>query len=376
MLNVTVADLSADPHPILHRLRDTEPVAWIPALKAWLVTSHRLGVEVMLDAESFTVDDPRFSTQQVIGPSMLSLDGSEHRRHRDPFAGPFRARRIKELEDFTNERARRLADAAALTDFGDLRKEVAGPLAVDVMAHVLDLSDVATGDLLGWYEDIVAAVHAVTSGEDVPQSGNAAFGKLKDAVLRNSTSSRLLRDVDEDGQLSADEVVSNVAVLLFGGIVTSESSSAIAFKYLLEDRELQGELAADSTLVPAFVEESLRIEPSAAAVDRYATRDVSLGGAEIATGDLVRVSLSAANRDPEVFSEPDRFDLARPNLARNLTFARGPHACLGVHLARMEAIAALNALAGRAASLRALPGQEVTGLVFRTPGTVSYVKSP
>src|SRR5205807_5805043 len=100
-------------------------------------------------------------------------------------------------------------------------------------------------------------------------------------------------------------------------------------------------------LVDRAVDESLRLEPAAAAVDRYATETVRLAGAEIATGDLVRVSITAANRDPAVFAEPDRFDLERPHPRRHLSFAHGRHVCLGVHLARLEARAALAGLLAR-----------------------------
>ena len=87
---VTVADLTADPHPVLARLRAAEPVSWLPALEGWLVTRRDLAEQVLRDARGFTVDDPRFTTARVVGPSMLSLDGSEHRRHRDPFARALR----------------------------------------------------------------------------------------------------------------------------------------------------------------------------------------------------------------------------------------------------------------------------------------------
>ena len=82
---ITLADLDRDPHPWLARLRDTEPVSWLPALNGWLVTRHDLAVTVMRDSAAFTVDDPRFSRRRVVGPSMLSLDGAEHGRHRAPF---------------------------------------------------------------------------------------------------------------------------------------------------------------------------------------------------------------------------------------------------------------------------------------------------
>ncbi|HEU4894868.1 MAG TPA: cytochrome P450 [Acidimicrobiia bacterium] len=368
---VSVDELATDPHPVLASLRRDAPVAWIPDLEAWLVTTHALCTEVMLDADTFTVDDPRFSTQQVIGPSMLSLDGVDHRRHRDPFAPPFRAAAIAGLRTEIEAESKRLVATVAAEGGGDLRSMVAAPLAVSVMAGVLDLGDVTVSDVLAWYQDIVEAVHVVTAGGAVPRSGLDAFESLKAAVSGNMASSRLLGPVDEAGSLGVDEIVSNVAVLLFGGIVTSESSTAIAFHHLIADPRAQQALREDRSKVKAFVEETFRIEPSAAAVDRYATRDVDLAGARIQQGDLVRVSLSAANRDPAVFHDPDRLDWDRDNLGRNLTFARGPHACLGIHLARLETAAAVDALLDEpTADLHSPHLAPVEGLVFRVPATV------
>lgn len=364
--SVSVGDLSGDPHPILHKLRSTEPVAWVDSLSAWLVTGYDLCVEVMLDPDTFTVDDPRFSTGQVIGPSMLSLDGVDHRRHRDPFGGPFRSAAVNQLREFSASTAARLLADVAARGSGDLRAKVAGPLAVAVMAKALDLEDVDVDDVLGWYEEIVAAVHTVTAGGDVPASALAAFEDLKGAVARNRSSSSLLDSVEE--ALTVDEIASNVAVLLFGGIVTSESSSAIAFRYLLRNPDMAKLLREDRSKVRGFVEEAFRLEPSAAAVDRYATRDVRIGDAAIRAGELVRVSLSAANRDPSVFKAPDRFDMARANHGRNVTFARGPHGCLGIHLARLETVAAVDALLDHQVDAGQLDGIE--GLVFRAPATV------
>lgn len=84
--SVTIDQLTEDPHPVLARLRAEEPVSWLPALGGWLVTRRGLVEQVLRDPDGFTVDDPRFTTARVVGPSMLSLDGPEHRRHRDPFA--------------------------------------------------------------------------------------------------------------------------------------------------------------------------------------------------------------------------------------------------------------------------------------------------
>src|SRR5918996_2313982 len=93
---VTLAELESDPHPVLARLREHEPVSWLPALDGWLVTRRDLALAVMRDTDTYTVDDPRFSTARVVGPSMLSLDGAAHRRHRAPFAPRFRLKAVRE----------------------------------------------------------------------------------------------------------------------------------------------------------------------------------------------------------------------------------------------------------------------------------------
>jgi cytochrome P450 len=126
---------------------------------------------------------------------------------------------------------------------------------------------------------------------------------------------------------------------------------------------------ADRGLIPAAIEESLRLEPAAAVVDRYATSDTQLGGARIRAGDQVTVSIAGANRDPAVFADPDRFDVRRINAAKHLAFAHGPHFCLGAHLARLEALIAVATLLDLLPGLRLDERYPATprGLVFRKP---------
>jgi cytochrome P450 len=168
-------------------------------------------------------------------------------------------------------------------------------------------------------------------------------------------------------------------VLLFGGIETSEGANATALWHLLVEPARLAAVRDDPDRIRVAVEESLRLEPAAARVDRYATRDVELGGATIAAGDLVVVSLTAANRDPEAFTDPDRYDLDRPDAARHLAFARGPHACVAAHVARLEAAATVEAVLERLpVDLRLDEGASAppTGLVFRKPAAVAAVWTP
>jgi cytochrome P450 len=387
---ITLAELDADPHPALARLRAAEPVSWLPSLEGWLVTRHDLVLAAMRDAVAFTVDDPRFSTAQVVGPSMLSLDGSEHDRHRAPFVGPFRAAEVAgRFAQSTEDEANRLIDEFAPAGAAELRRAFAGPMATAIVTQALGLDRAEVDDVLGWYDAIVASVTSITAGAGATSAGREAFAGLSArlrTVIEGGDRSSLLAAAAGAGTLSAEQVISNAAVLLFGGIETTEGMIATAALYLL-DRARAGagmgperaEAAlADPAALSAAIDESLRLEPAAAVVDRYATADVVLGDAPIARGDLVRLSITGANRDPAVFADPDVFDPQRPNLRRHVAFAQGPHVCVGVHLARLEARAALGALLARLPGLRLDPERpaEVRGLVFRKPQRLDVVWEP
>ena len=417
---ITLVDLDRDPHPWLARLREAEPVSWLPDLHGWLVTRHDLAVAVMRDSAAFTVDDPRFSTARVVGPSMLSLDGAAHGRHRAPFTKGFgRAEIYARLAAFVVAEADRLVAAMRPDGAGDLRRALAGPLAVAVVAEALGLGDADPATVLDWYAAIVGSVSALAgehgqapAGEDVRTdqarrdqvraAGAEAFGSLSArlteviesaseppsllaaaASAREDGTSRTAGDGtsrtagdgtagNSDGAgalpLTTAEVISNAAVIMFGGIETTEGMISNVILHLLRHPGQLALVRADTALVPNAVEESLRLEPAAAVVDRYATRDVMLGGAQIRAGDLVTVSLAGAGRDPAVYQDPDTFDVRRSNARLNLAFAHGPHFCLGAHLARLEAQAAVRAvLTLPDLSLDQAHQAAPRGLVFRKP---------
>lgn len=360
----TLRELHEDPHPLLARLRTAEPVSWLAVRDGWLVTRYDLAVSVLRDPTTFTVDDPRFSTSQVVGPSMLSLDGADHTRHREPFAHPFRPSGVQDrFAGFIEAEADRLISAFRPTGSAELRREFAGPLAVAVVTEALGLRDVSVDTVLSWYAAIVAAVSEVSAGGPVTAAGKDAFAELRVAVTRTLGSNE---------GLSQDEVASNAAVLMFGGIDTTEGMILNAVLHLLGDPATLALVRDDPALLPNAVEESIRLEPAAAVVDRYATGDVELGGAGIRRGDLVSVSIAGANRDPAVFSDPDRFDIRRANARLNLAFAQGPHFCLGAQLARTETTIAVGRLLDRLPGLRldADHPNAPRGLVFRKPPTL------
>ncbi len=393
---VTLADLEGDPHPLLARLRQQEPVSWLPALNGWLVTRRDLALRVLRDSAAFTVDDPRFSTARVVGPSMLSLDGAEHGRHRGPFSPGFSPAQVRSrLAGYVEAEAGRLVAALRPRGAADLRPGLAGPLAVGAVAEALGLGQTDPATVLEWYSAIVAAVSALAGApgppaapsppdQGVSASGAQAF-RMLDASLRAVIAAAdsqvsLVADAAAAGNgtgLSTDEVVSNAAVLMFGGIETTEGMISNVILHLLGHPAQLAQVTADPGLVPAAVEESLRLEPAAAVVDRYATRDLRIGPASVQPGDLVTVSLAGAGRDPAVFTDPDVFDVRRPNARLHLAFAHGPHFCLGAHLARLEAQAAVRAVL-RLPGLRLDPDHPSAprGLVFRKPPTLDVRWDP
>ena len=372
---LTLGELDEQLHPSLHRLRQAEPIAWVPSLQAWLVTSYDECVQIMRDATTFTVDHPGFSTAQVIGSSMLSLDGDTHLRHRLPFEHAFRKRAV--LDRFTKQivtQANTLIDGFGAHGQAELRREFAGRIAVHTMLVTLGIEHIGVNALLQWYDAIVDAVTQVTAGQAVSADGQQAFDALQATLLpalQQDPSSSLLAAASDMAQtLTAREIVSNAAVLLFGGIETTEGMIVNALYHLLSYPDWMATLREAPDYLPNAIEESLRLEPAASVVDRYATRDVILGGAFIEAGDLVRVSLAGANRDPSVWANPDEFNPMRDNLRSHLTFAQGAHVCLGLHLARLEAHEALQPILERLHGIRfaddrARAEAHPRGLVFR-----------
>jgi cytochrome P450 len=267
--------------------------------------------------------------------------------------------------------ARRVGAVAAEPGRAELRGALAGPVAASVVADALGLDghdDHVVDELLGWYRAIVDSVSGAGAGNPVTDAGATAMSALRDALERciDTDPTSLLGEVAARSELSTGEVVANAAVVMFGGIETTEAMILNAVWFIL--RSGWRPAGPGPAAVADAVEESLRLEPAAAEVDRYATVDTSIGDTAIPAGSFVVVSLAGANRDPAEFADPDRFDPSRPNLRRQLAFATGPHVCLGMDLARLETCHAVSAL------LAALPGLRLgeaspapSGLVFRKP---------
>jgi cytochrome P450 len=306
---------------------------------------------------------------------MLSLDGAEHSRHREPFVPLSHPARVRaRYTGFIETHADRLISKIRPTGNAELRRQFAGPLAAMVVTEALGLRDVEVDAVLSWYSTIVGAVSEAMPEKPVSATGVETFDRLRTAVVRaidKPGNASLLTEVaaSAPGGLNRDEVVSNAAVVMFGGIDTTEGMILNAVRHLLEDPEAHALVLGNADLLPGAIEESIRLEPAAALLDRYATRDVELGNAQIRRGDRVSVSIAGANRDPAVFTDPGRFDIDRSNTRQHLAFGQGPHFCLGAQLARTETHVAVQRLLDRLPELRLDPERSNTpqGLIFRKP---------
>ena len=387
---VTEAQLSEDLHETLHQIRLSEPVSWVPAVDGWLVTAYDLAVEALRSPDRFTVEDERFSTARVVGPSMLSTEGSRHRLNRQPFEPLFRTGPVLEASGAIAQAADHLIDRSEDRSGAELRTGFAAPLAVKTISDFLGLtspleepgSEVETR-LLSAYREIVVAVSNLTSELEVPEMALAAVDELNTLIIDGCKHARVdgsetFSTMVRDPPMPMDRLLSNTAVILFGAIETCEGMTANALWHLLSDESQWAEASRLNTdKLPDFcrkvVAESLRMEPAAAVVHRYARHPTDLGGITIERGDLVVISLAGASRDPAVFAEPDRFHLDRANAGRHLAFARGPHTCLGIHLARLQTAIALERFLRRIPSghLDKARSSAPTGHIFRKPQRIA-----
>jgi cytochrome P450 len=188
-----------------------------------------------------------------------------------------------------------------------------------------------------------------------------------------------LAESEIDGQrLSDDEIFAFLLLILPAGVETTYRASGNLLVAMLTEQGLMEALRADRQLLRGAIEEAMRWEPPISTVVRVAHKDCELGGIAIPAGTNVSVSVAAANRDPAHYPDPDRFDPTRRNIA-HLTFGAGPHVCLGMPLARLEAAVAIGALLDRLPDLRADPAApypSITGVAFRSPAALPVEFTP
>lgn len=351
---------NADPHPVYARLRHDHPVqrVTVPSgIPAWLITGYDLARQALNDPRLSKTSPARSPMQVLQGPvqnaltqHMLATDPPDHTRLRRLVSRVFTARRTEALRPRVQQITDQLLDEMAGHDRVDLIDAFAFPLPIQVICELLGIPGEDRDSFREWSNVIVAGAAAI---EQLPAAATALVDYIqrllvdKQAHPKDDLLSGLLTVRDEGDQLSHDELVSMVFLLLVAGHETTVNLIGNSMSVLFTRPELVRRLIDDPTLLPAAIEELLRFEsPVETSTLRIATETINLGGVEIGPGEPVFISLLGANRDPGRFTDADVFDIERAD-NQHLAFGHGIHYCLGAPLARLEAEIGLGSLLRR-----------------------------
>ena len=179
--------------------------------------------------------------------------------------------------------------------------------------------------------------------------------------------------IRDSNRLAADEIKRNLSIILFGGISTVEALILNGLWALFEHPAVLNRLRCDPALLPQVVDEAIRWLSPVQSATRHVVGDCEFAGVHLEAGATVNCMIGAANRDPTVFPDPDRFDIDRPNLRRHLGFATGPHSCVGFNLAKAEARIAIEELLSRLPPFTRIGSESgpVMGYEFRQPAALT-----
>ncbi|HXV94267.1 MAG TPA: cytochrome P450 [Pseudonocardia sp.] len=346
---------SGDPYPLYERVRERGPLVR-SRTGMWTVTGHSLCRQVLRD-DRFGVEAGQ--PGEPLDLSLLELDPPDHTRLRRLAAPAFRPRLTGAYRGRMEEVAERLLDAVDRDGF-DVVRDLASPLPITVITDLLGVDEgdhatfVAYGQAIGLALSGVSSARQARELQDATADLTALFTELarrRREDPREDLVSVLVAAHDTEA-LTAPELVALCQLLLIAGFETTVNLVGSAVHLLLDHPDQWAALAADPDLAPGAVEETLRHQSPVQGTTRVAREDVELAGQRLPAGSVVLLLLGAANRDPEVFPEPHRFDITRTTASEHLAFSSGIHYCLGAALARAEGEVALRALATRMPRLR------------------------
>jgi cytochrome P450 len=289
-------------------------------------------------------------------PSMLAVDQPDHTRYRKLVSRAFTARAVGALRSRTEEIADDLLTGLAGRREADLMTDYASLLPATVIAEMLGAPVAMSRQFLAWGAEAARSLDAGLSLREFRRSerGLRALQRWMDghfAHLRahpgDNILSTLVHAQAAEGKLTRDELTATAMLLLAAGFETTVNLIGNGTALLIEHPEQHERLRAEPALWTNAVDEVLRFDSPVQRTGRVAQRDTEVAGVRVPAGQPVMTLLGGANRDPDVFDEPQRFDVARPNAGEHLAFSSGIHYCLGAGLARMEGEVGLRALFDR-----------------------------
>jgi cytochrome P450 len=380
------------PHPRYAEMRSAAPVNHIPDLDLYLVTRHDLVGQVIRDPATYSSSFPskfgkatvRLSEEELSAlasvqregyprvPTMISADPPAHTRYRRLVSKAFSAKAINALEPVARAITARLIDGWPDRGAVEFVSQFAVPLPMEVIATALNVPDDRLDDFKRWSDDVALGLGAAPTLERrlEAEHGINEFQRYfaealelrradpQDDILTNLVNAKIDGDADEpladQRPLDLTEMLSILQQLLTGGNETTTKLLAEMARLLGEHREHWQRVQRDPSVIPAIVEETLRLASPAQGMWRVTTCDTQLGDVNIPKGSRVIVVYGSANRDERVFPNPDSFDPQRANLGDHLAFGKGTHYCLGANLSRLEARVAFEELAKRVSSFSLL----------------------
>ncbi len=370
----------ANPYPLFAQIRELGPLL-MPESNMTVLSSFADCDEVLRHPDSCSDSMKSSVVQRQLAsdampprgntPGFLFLDPPDHTRLRKLAQQAFAPRVVRALEPEIAATVDGLLDAMAAAGSADLVSGLAYPLPVAVICRLLGVP-VADESRFSSAAALVAQaldpIMSITGAPDPEADARLEAGawlreylgelvEQRRADPREDLISALIAAEEGGDQLTADEIVATCNLLLIAGHETTVNLIANAAQEMLRNPEHWAALAADAELAGAIVEETLRFDPPVQLVMRIAGADMRIGAQDIQAGDTMLLLLAAAQRDPDMYDEPDRFRPGRESL-RHLSFGLGPHFCLGAPLARLEARVALSKLTARFphARLNADPG--------------------
>ena len=358
--------LLQDPIPYYLALRERGPVVREPHRGVFVLSGIEEILEVYADharfsaivgplgplvklperAEGESLEDliERRRHEIPMGDQLTSLDPPKHTRHRALIGRLFTPNRLKQNEEFMWSLADGLIDELAGRGEVEVSHAYARPFTLLVIADLLGVPREDHETFRGW----LGGQHGNVGDPKGRHGGDRVFANLHPYFTRYIEERRTAPRDDVLGQLAGVrfpdgelpevmDVVRIAAILFAAGQETTARLLCAGMRILAEQPALADELRSDPGAIPNFIEECLRLEGPIKGSFRLVLRDTRLAGVDIPEGSMVMALIGAANRDPRVFDDPDRFDAKRPNARRNIAFGHGEHFCPGASLARAEA---------------------------------------
>lgn len=372
-----------DPYPFIENIRARGPL--VRTRFTWVTADHTICRDILRDRR-FGVTDPTQMelprplralisrtdpgvANPVEPPAMVVVDPPDHTRYRQSVSQSFTPRAIERLSKRVTEVTAELIGHLAGTPRPDLIADFAAKLPVEIIAEILDLPPDSHSDLLEWGHcgapllDIGIPWATYRAAIDGLAAADRTLRERFDQVRAGDLSDNPFTRLAADNSLTAREFAANAALLLGAGFETTVNLIGNGIVLLRQNPDQLDRLRDQPELWPNAIEEILRIDSPVQMTARTAGCDVEIAGQRIAAGDMVGLFLGGANRDPQVFADPSRFDISRSNAREHLAFATGIHACLGAALARIEGLTALRALFGAFPDLNLTTTPHRRGLV-------------